>query len=135
MEMLAGVLCFLNIVEVGFKIKERLRGSQEKEGASYFLNKIGELLNSVAIDLERNVYPHDKCTEMWSYLKGFESVLADKLPPEQLKELQGQINEAHRVEKLLGELQNVSNEGRQQNINLLKSTAGSFFAASTLVKL
>lgn len=133
--ILSGVLCFLNIVDVTFKVKDKFKGKEEKEGASYFLNKIGDLLNFVAIDLENNIYPHDKCSEMWSYLKGFESVLVNKISAEQLTDLQNQIAEAYRVEKLLGDLNQLSQSDRQKNINLLKSSAGSFYAASTLVKI
>lgn len=134
-EILTGVLCFLNIVDVAFKVKDKFKGQQEKEGASYFLNRIGDLLNAVANDLEKNIYPYDKCSEMQGYLTGFQSVLKNKIPDEQLVYLETQIAQAYQVERLLGELNQMTPALRQVNINTLKNTAGSFYAASTLVKM
>lgn len=135
LEILTGTLCFLNIIDAVFKIKDKISTKDDKEGASYFLNKIGNLLNSVADDLEKGIYPHDKCSEMWSYLKGFESIMESKISVSERVSLQNEIAKAYQVEKLLGELQQLSDSDRQKNINLLKSCAGSFYAASTLVKL
>lgn len=134
-EVLAGVLCFLNIVDTVFKIKDKINTKDDKEGASHFLNKIGDLLDSVADDLEVSIYPHNKCSEMWSYLKGFESIMESKISVTERVILQNEISQAYQVEKLLGELNQLSPELRQKNIATIKSAAGSFRAASTIIRL
>lgn len=134
-EILTGVLCFLNIVDTVFKVKDKLHNKAEKEGASHFLAKIGDLLNSVADDLQNGVYPHDKCSEMWSYLKGFQSIMESKIGVAECTILQDEIGNAYQVEKLLGELNGLSPGDRQKNIAAIKSAAGSFHAASLIIKL
>lgn len=135
LEVLTGVLCFLNIVDTVFKVRDKIVSLEDKKSASFFLQKIGTTLNEVAASLENNVYPHDKCSEIYSYLINFKTILNDKISTDKIQELDNYISNAYRVEQLLGQLNQLRVDERIENINILKSTAGSFIAASTIINL
>lgn len=134
LELLTGVLCFLNIVDTFLKVKDKISSQVDRADAGLLLERIADLLLEVQDDLARGIYPHDKCSEMWSYLKNLERLFIGKLPDADVADLQAQITEAYRVEQLLGQLNCLNDESKQKNLNLLKEVAGAFRAAAVLIK-
>lgn len=135
LEVLTGVLCFLNIVDTVFKVRDKIVSKEDKESTSSLLEAISHLLIEVADSLDKNIYPHDKCSEMHYYLNNLQQVLSNKIDNSKILELEKQIQDAYSVEQLLGQLNQLNVVERNNNINLLKSISGSFKAASTLIKL
>ena len=135
MEILSGILCFLNIVTTVDDFRRRLSSKEDKQALSNFLNDIGTLLLSVSGDLQDGRYPHDKCSTMFEYLTNIQSVLKGKLPEDELEKLQTWIEESYRVEQLLGQLNQLSPEERQYNIDTLRSISGRFVAFSKMTLL
>ena len=132
MEILSGILCFLNIVTAIVDFRDRLSSKQDKQTLSDFLCDIGTLLLTVSDDLQAGRYPYDKCSTMYEYLTNMKSVLKGKLPDDELEKLQTWIEESYRVEQLLGQLNQLSSEERQYNIDTLRSISGRFVAFSKL---
>ena len=135
MEILSGILCFLNIVTAVDDFRRRLSSKEDKQALSDFLNDIGTLLLSVSGDLQDGRYPHDKCSTMFEYLTNMKSVLKGKLPEDELEKFQTWIEESYRVEQLLGQLNQLSPEERQYNIDTLRSISGRFVAFSKMTLL
>ena len=135
MEILSGILCFLNIVTAVDDFRRRLSSKEDKQAISNFLNDIGTLLLSVSGDLQDGRYPHDKCSMMFEYLTNMKSVLKGKLPEDELEKFQTWIEESYRVEQLLGQLNQLSPEERQYNIDTLRSISGRFVAFSKMTLL
>jgi len=136
MEILSAILCFLQIANISLSLKDKFKTSDtDKEILSNSLLNMGNLLNSVADDLEQGIYPHGKCAEMEIYAHQLKSVLKDKMTVEEVDKLSGYMNESLQVERLLGQLNQLSKEQKQENLKLLRMAAGSFVAYSTVVKL
>lgn len=135
MNILPGILCFLNIIDVVFKIKERLIKPVDKAAASTFLGHIGATLNVVADELEAGRYPHGKCQEMWHYMDELKGVLASTLDEAHLVYLTERIAESYRVEQLAGQLFNTDPAAKVENISVLRSAAGSFTAVANIIRL
>lgn len=135
MNILSGILCFLNIIDTVFKVKERLIKPVDKAAASGFLGHIGKLLGEVADELEAGRYPHGMCQEMWHYLDNLKAVLATVVDEVNLQYLVEQIAASYRVEQLTGELHSVDAVAKTENIRVLRSAAGSFTALANIIRL
>lgn len=135
MEILTGILCFFNICKVLLDIKEKLITDDDKIFASQFLHDIGTLLKEVADDLEKGLYPHEKCAVMWEYLNNLKIVLKGKLDKEEIERLEDLIDKSYRIEQLLGQLNQLSVEDKEINISSLREAAGNFLGLSNVIKL
>jgi hypothetical protein len=134
-EILSGIACFLNIVNTVFTIKDKILPAKNKENIGNFLNDIGSLLQEVAIDFEQKKYPHDKCSIMFEYMNGMKNELTDKMNEEKITTLQNLIEESYRVEQLFSQLNQLTDEEKIYNINILKSIAGRFIGLGKLLRL
>jgi hypothetical protein len=135
MEILTGVLCFLQIVDLLFKVKDKVTVKEDKESLHQYLKSVGLLLREVAEDFERNMYPHDKCMQMFTHMNYIKTELSGKISEEQLSNLSNLIEQSYRVEQLFGELQNLSEDQKNKNIVLIKTASGAFIATADLIKL
>lgn len=136
MEILTAILCFLQVANMSFTVLDRFKTTdKEREVLSNVLLQIGILLNTVADDLEKAVYPHGKCREMEHYAQQLKLVLQGKMSGEEIAELSKMLNESLQVERLLAELNNLSEENKKGNLEMLRTAAGSFMAWSNLSKI
>lgn len=135
MSILSGILCFLEIADLAFKVKEKFTSKPDKEKYAVFLHLVGELLLDVSNHLEEGRYPHDKCQEMWHYLQELRSAMKSVLTDEQASHLVSQITEAHRVEQLFGQMGTLSMEEKGEQLQAIRSAAGSFIAVSNLLRV
>lgn len=133
--ILPGILCFLQVVDLVFKVKERFVSSRDLEKAALFLRLVGDLLDTVADEIDAGRYPHDKCQEMWHYMDELKTSLRGALNKKQLDFLAGKIEESYRVEQLCGQINGISASDKAENIKVMKAAAGSFIASSNLLKL
>lgn len=129
------VKSFLEIVDLSFKIKDKIIKPIDKEAVSFVLLQISNLLASVADDLEQNIYPHAKCGTMWSYMTSFQKKLEGKIDPDDVNYLSSLIKDCYQVERLLGELQRLDSINKESNLNKLREASGNFKAASELIKI
>lgn len=135
MEILTGILCLLQIADIALKVKDKIVSREEKQSVSVLLKNIGELVDSVAADLEQNVYSHNKCAQMEHFMHNLYSSLKGKLDHGQVDQLAQLMQQSVQVEKLFSQMQQLDDETKKENINLLRSNAGSFTAMSQLVLL
>lgn len=136
MELLTGILCLLQIANMIFNLRDKLEMSkEEKQALSELLINVGNLINDVSNDLDKNIYPHSKCLEMEMYAHQLKSILDKKMSENEAAKLSDLLNESIRVEKLLGELNNLSLESKDKNIELLRIAASSFKTSGEIVKL
>ena len=135
MNILPGILCFLNIVDTIFKVKDKVFKPVDRDGISSLLKSIGELLSVVADELEAGRYPHSRCQEMWHYLDDLKAVLNPVLTDPQIVHLTEQIAASYRIEQLAGQLQSIGSSIRAENLLVLRAASGSFTALSNLVKI
>lgn len=133
--MLEGILCFLEIADLAFKVKEKFTSKPDKEKYAVFLHLVGELLLDVSNHLEEGSYPHDKCQEMWHYLQELRAVMKPILTDEQANHLVAQITEAHRVEQLFGQMGALNHQEKGEQLQAIRSAAGSFIAVSNLLRV
>lgn len=136
MEILAGVTAFLQIANLIFKIRDRLEISKEdKITLGDGLINIGNLIRSVAEDLNKGIYPAGKCQQMDLYAGELNNILKGQFSEKDALQLNDYLNQALHVERLLGELNNKSLEAKNKNIELLEISASSFIASGEIVKL
>jgi hypothetical protein len=135
MEILTGILCLLQIADITFQIKNKVNGQEEKQRVSTLLENIGELIDSVATDLEQNIYSHNKCSQMEYFMQNLYSCLKGKLSQEEVDNLVQLMQQSTQVEKLFSQMQHLDDIVKKENIDRLRSSAGSFTAMSRIVLL
>lgn len=136
MELLTGILCLLQIANIIFNLRDKLEmPREEKQALSKLLINIGNLIEDVSNDLHKNIYPHAKCLEMEMYAIQLKEILTGKVSDEKINKLSELLNESIRVEKLLGELNNISLEAKDKNIELLQMAASSFRTSGEIILL
>ena len=135
MEILTGVLAFLHIVELLFKLPKQLVKPEERAAAGDLLISIGQLLNTIADDLAAHNYPHARCAEMFQYLTKLDHVLSPYMSEEEVARLADRISEAFRVEQLYAQLEQLSPMVHAQNIAMLRTAAGTFVASGNLIRI
>ena len=133
MEILTGIMCLLQITDIIFKLKNKINNQEEKQAVSLLLKNIGELVDSVAIDLEQNIYSHNKCAQMEHHMQNLYSCLKGKIPQEQVDKLVQLMQQSVQVEQLFGQIQQLDKETKLENINRLRQSAGNFTAMSHTV--
>lgn len=135
MELLAGILAFLQVAEIAVKIKnEWMNESTEvKKNLAELYNQIGDLMSEVTDDLQSNIYPHDKCARMAGLLHGFRTALTGKTDEATILRLENILDTASRVEQLLGQLNSCTIENKYQQILALRQAAGTFKAEAMLL--
>ena len=133
MEILTGILCLLQIADIALKVKDKIVSREEKQSVSVLLKNIGELVDSVAADLEQNVYSHNKCAQMEHFMHSLHNCLKGKITQEQVDKLVQLMQQSVQVEKLFGQMQQLDDVTKKENINQLRSSAGSFIAISQTI--
>jgi len=135
MEILTGIMCLLQISDMIFKLKDKISDREEKQRVGALLKDIGELVDSVATDLEQNVYSHNKCAQMEHHMQNLHSCLKGKMPQKQVDKLVQLMQQSVQVEQLFGQIQQLNEKSKLENINRLRHGAGNFTAMSQTVLL
>lgn len=100
--------------------------NMKNENVQEALFNIGDLLESLAEDLESDVYPHSKCAQMELLSKNLAEALEDDLDEHYLEILKNNLNSAVEIEKLY------AYKDDPTQIQKIKVTAGYFKAAAIL---
>lgn len=132
MEIIATIASLFKITEILLSIRDKMDKSQE---VSYYLHNIGILIESVAVDLVNNTYPHSKCSQMNYYLDSMKFAIKKYLTEKQYELLLEQLKEAYNVERMFGEYSSMDEVSKQKNLNKLQSISGIFIAISETVKV
>lgn len=136
MEIISGILAFLQIANLFFTVREKLELSKDqKQAVGNGLINIGNLIYSVAKDLSQGTYPAGKCHQMEIYAGELTSILDGKLLEKDQTKLIECLNQSLKVERLLGDLNNISLEAKDKNIELLEIAASSFIASGEVIKM
>lgn len=136
MELLATIAALLNIIELGFKIHERVAPTKERIAAlSETLQSISTLINEVADDLQIGIYPHGRCAQLEQYLHNLDRIFTEgKLRDSEQEKFRTLLTDAVRIEALLVQLNGLSETQKTFNLNMLRSISGSYAALSQIVK-
>jgi hypothetical protein len=111
-----------------FSEKKKMK-KQRKDKLSSTLKTIGDLIHSVALDLQNNTYPHGSCAAM----EALSDTLIQELD-EFLNDPQKQIlNEALHMSTKLESMYAQRND--PEYINKIEQASGHFYAVSILVSL
>lgn len=135
MEILTGILAFLHIVELLFKLPKQLIPEGKRAAAGDLLIIIGNQLNAIADDLAEHQYPHARCAEMFQYLTKLDSILSPYMSEDEINRLIDLVNECYRVEQLYAQLEQLAPVVHAQNIAMLRTAAGTFTAVGNLIKI
>lgn len=132
MEILITALSILGIAEKILSLKEKFTKTNE---VHYFLSSTADCLKTVAEGLRDGVYPNEKCAQLnYSYGKILE-LLKDRVDSKDFAELESQMKTAINVERLFGEIQDLSAELKEANIKKVEAAAGTFYSVASYVKL
>ena len=134
MEILTTITALLSVAELFLSLKDRICKKSNKDQLSVWLAETADLIESVAHDLADRLYPHDKCTQMQFYLHNFYDIIKDDLQEDQAKKVLMDIEDAYKVERLLGELNNLDDVERGKNLNKMFEIAGRFRGLSEYLK-
>lgn len=136
MEILSGITALLQIANLIFSLRDKLEiTKEEKLTLSEGLINVGNLINSVAQDLNKGIYPAGKCHQMELYAVELENILKDKMSDKDKQRLSDYLSQSLQVERLLSELNNISLEAKDKNIELMEIAASSFITSGEIVKL
>lgn len=108
--------------------KERISEIEDRKRVAELLKSISDLLDSVATDLNNDIYPHGKCEAMRVLVQGLMEKLTHTLEPEKTKELYNTLMSVTELERMYAERNN-------DTIIQLQKTAGKFYGASLLIKI
>lgn len=100
---------------------------EQKKRISDLLKSVSELLDSVATDFEKDIYPHGKCETMRILVQSIAEKLIGTIDPIKATELYESLTAVTELERLYG-------ERSSETIKQLQITAGKFYGASILVK-
>lgn len=135
MELLTAISALLAIVDSFFSVKDKFSAKPNKDNLAVWFKETADLVESVTVDLENKIYPHSKCAQMNFYLQNFYDIIKNELDKDRAEQVILDINEAYRVERLFGELNNISDLEKDKNLNALREIAGKFRALSDYIKL
>lgn len=135
MEILATITALLSIVDQVLSFKSRLTDSERKSDLSCWLMDISVLMQGIAQDFKKEIYPHAKCGQLAYFLDNVRHVLEPSLEEAEVNYLADLIMQAHQVERLFGELNLAPTAQRDLNLAKLEEISGVFFAASKTVML
>lgn len=135
MELLTVTLAILSIAEKVFSLKDKFSSKKSNLKLDEWLHSTGDLLSSISKALRENRYPHDKCAQLKYTLDQMNLALQSYLSQSQIEELYTLINSAYQVERMFGEMQSLTEEEKEYNIQAIESAVGKFYAAANFIKL
>ena len=137
MEILSTISSLLSIGELYVSLREALSIKPNRDTISAWFKELSELLIQINESLANGRYPHDKCAQVQFYLTAFHGMLKrDKNLDEKMSEMAlNLIDDACRVEKLLGQLNHLNKEDKEYNHAKLLEAAGTFAGISDYIKL
>lgn len=135
MEILATVLAILKVLDMTFKVHDRVVQAEQRPVISDTLQKISVLLDIVANDLEAGIYPHGRCAELAEYLNNIDRLLEGKLRDTDVQRFKEYLRDAVQIEQLSGQMNSCDPTVKAYNINMLRSASGSYNALSVLIKV
>lgn len=135
MELLTTITSLLGVGDMLMSLRDKFRNRPNKDSIVFWLKEVADLIENVADDLDQGRYPHSKCAQMQFYLTAFYDMIKNEIPLNHKERLFELIDEAYKVEKLLGELRQLNVEDKEYNLNSMRSSAGTFRAMSDYIKL
>lgn len=135
MEVLSTISALLGVSDIFMSLRDRFKNRDNKDDIIIWFKELADLLEQVAHDLQQKIYPHSKCSQLQFYLNVFYDMIKIDLSQEHKDNLFQLINEAYQVERLLGQLNTLTDVEKQQNLNKMLEAAGVFRAISDFIKL
>lgn len=135
MELLTTITSLLSAGDMFMSLRDRYRSRTNKDTLALWLIELADLIESVAEDLNQGRYPHSKCAQMQFYLAAFYDMIKNELSTEYKQKLFDLVDESYKVERLLGQLNNLTEQEKQINLNKMREAAGIFRGMSDYLKL
>jgi hypothetical protein len=127
--VIRGVECVLGLAGEFSKANER-----KKERVAAWLQELGEIIQTVADQLEYGEYPHKTCAQMEVMIQHFAPVADGLLDPSKADTIHNILKDSTRIEELFGEAQNVDKEQRDDMINTLLRASGKLQGLASVIK-
>lgn len=119
--------CLNILINIGSSLvsaKNKLFNSERPKEIAKWLYEIGDIIESIAISLGKNEYPHQTCARMDYISKNVSTVIGDALTEKEEKHLQELLHSAVNVERTYGEYIELENEDKISYIQELYSISG-----------
>ena len=135
MDLISAVASMVGIAQGFFEIKDKLRNKKESEALGGWLVSTGDLLAGVVSSVRDGIYPYAKCSQLNYTLTHLSTYVEDLFEKEQFLKIKEMIAEAHKVEQMFVELNNIPDSEKEKNLNKLEESVGVFYSLSSFVKL
>lgn len=116
----------IKAVEFLFKIGSEFEASEQaqRQRIGQWLAELGMLIESVAMDLEHNMFPYSSCAKMNYMVDNFSLVVGSSIKPAERQELFMMLQNARNIERLVGELNQLDIIDKDNKLAKLKQIAG-----------
>jgi len=121
----AGELIYRSVVKHKKAQKERA------EEVALFLERIADVLWSVAESLSRGAYPHGKCAELRELAERFSEVTRDVMGDSRAGAIQSMLMEAHEVEAMMAQ---VNTPRMDVSVDFIHKAVGKIQATATILR-
>lgn len=125
----------VDAVELLFKIGKEFEVAEQsrRQRIGQWLAELGMLTDSVAMDLEHNIFPFASCSKMEHMVNSFIEVAGATIAPQQRQELFVMLQNAKSIERLVSELKQLDILERDNKLAKLKQIASTLQSAGSVL--
>ncbi len=134
MEFIQFICTLIEITNGIFSFKEGFKNSSRKKEIAEWLYELGALIDNTAHSLNQNTYPHNNCLRMRGLVDQFPHIFSDIFSKDKIEDLQNKLIQVTEIEKMFGDLSQLSSEDRKTNINELYEISASFMVMGDTLK-
>ena len=133
-EALEGISILISIGNSLKNLKDKFFNSERKKEISEWLYQIGDVVEDIAISLEKGKYPHQTCARM-GYITGtFSDVVGDAITSKEEEKLKNLLYSSVNIEKTFGEYMSLGGFDKTTYIQELHSISGSILGIADTLK-
>jgi hypothetical protein len=134
MEFIQLICVLIEVTKAIFSFTEGFKNSKRKKEIAEWLHELGALIDNTASSLDQNNYPHNNCLRMRGLVDVFPHIFSDVFSKDKIEDLQNKMIQVTEIERMFGELSQLSPEDRRNNINELYEISSSFMVMSDTLK-
>ena len=130
------LITFKMIVDIGislFNVTKSLNGKEKRKSMGKWMHDLGILVEDISIKLEQNEFPHAACAKMSYMVDHFQDMMTGQLDDKELSDINEMLIQAKNIERLYGELGQLTPEERAEKIVALKEIAGTLQGAGDMM--
>lgn len=135
MELLSIVASLVAIAQGMVALRDKFRTDPKRAQFADWLGNTARVLAEVADALARGEYPHAQCGHMQECLENSYILIKKYMTPERAEHIHNLMQESYQVERLFGELNQLSETERARNINKIREISGIIQSAAQQLAL